>query len=347
MLILRCSSKLRLLETMLQRDLPDTAVTLPVCGTVMLVNHGNPASKEVLVDSWPEFRMILTRTQREVYGTVMHVNRGNPASKEVLVDSWPEFRMILTRTQREAAHDPSDVGTNLYTAFYRDESACRELLENSDAIDWDQAFQIQGLQPAVQEAISNIAQARGLELELCPYLPVIHPDPTAMFQHRRSKRLRIVPVSPAHTKLVSDAWLFGRSSWSMRYIGHLIRDFPSACLLDPKGHPISWCLSDSMAAMTHAYTLPEHRGQHLICSVVERVAAQLHARGFPLYSRVLPDNVASLRFQKHLGFQTLPGMFYCLIVKPRYMKSQSATALDFDQGTALTSVGEASHLPRV
>lgn len=37
----------------------------------------------------------------QVYGTVMHVNRGNPAGQEVLVDSWPEFKIVLTRPNRE------------------------------------------------------------------------------------------------------------------------------------------------------------------------------------------------------------------------------------------------------
>ncbi|EMP39768.1 Glycine N-acyltransferase-like protein 3 [Chelonia mydas] len=63
MLILSRSSKLRLLEGTLRRHLPET---LPVLGAVMTINHRNPAGYEVLVDSWPEFKAVLTRPYRDV-----------------------------------------------------------------------------------------------------------------------------------------------------------------------------------------------------------------------------------------------------------------------------------------
>ncbi|CAM4573354.1 unnamed protein product [Caretta caretta] len=62
MLILSRSSKLRLLEGTLWRHLPEM---LPVLGAMMTINHGNPAGYEVLVDSWPEFKAVLTRPHRE------------------------------------------------------------------------------------------------------------------------------------------------------------------------------------------------------------------------------------------------------------------------------------------
>ncbi|XP_044869977.1 glycine N-acyltransferase-like protein 3 isoform X2 [Mauremys mutica] len=303
MLILSCPSKLRILEGMLRRGLPDT---LPV------------------------------------YGTVMHVNRGNPAGQEVLVDSWPEFKMVLTRPRREVARDPSDYFTNLYTAFYRDEGACRALLGNSRAIDWGQAFQILGLQDGVHENIRDIARARGLEMETHPHRLLLHPDPPAMPQYRPEKGLRLAPVSPAHAMLLRDTWPFGGNSWSLRYLSLLIRHFPNACLLAPEGTPISWCLTDPLAALTHGYTLPEHRGQHLVRSVVGTLAAQLHACSFPVYGWVLPHNEPSLHTLQRLGFHILPGVFYLLVVRPGFAQSQPASALDSAQDPAPSS-GERQH----
>lgn len=40
----------------------------------------------------------------QVYGTVMHINRGNPAQHEVVVDSWPEFKAVLTRPCKEVGN---------------------------------------------------------------------------------------------------------------------------------------------------------------------------------------------------------------------------------------------------
>lgn len=40
--------------------------------------------------------------------------------------------------------DKRDCYANLHAAFYREEDACRTLLEHKDAVDWDKAFQLQG-----------------------------------------------------------------------------------------------------------------------------------------------------------------------------------------------------------
>ncbi|XP_015284071.1 PREDICTED: glycine N-acyltransferase-like protein 3 [Gekko japonicus] len=105
MLILSCPSKLQLLEGILRKCLPQTL---------------------------------------SVHGAVMHINRGNPAGHEVLVDSWPKFKAVLTRPCREVSKDDSDFYTNMYAAFYHDLDAYRTLLQDSDAINWAQTFYILG-----------------------------------------------------------------------------------------------------------------------------------------------------------------------------------------------------------
>uniref|UniRef100_A0A670IXR1 Glycine N-acyltransferase-like protein n=1 Tax=Podarcis muralis TaxID=64176 RepID=A0A670IXR1_PODMU len=102
MQILTCPSKLKLLETVLQRHLPQAL----------------PAN-----------------------GAVMHINRRNPAQHEVVVDSWPEFKVVLTRPRKEVVKDKQDCYSNFHTAFYWDVDAWRTLLENAEAIDWGKAFQ--------------------------------------------------------------------------------------------------------------------------------------------------------------------------------------------------------------
>lgn len=37
----------------------------------------------------------------QVYGAVMNINRGNPFQKEVVLDSWPDFKAVITRRQKE------------------------------------------------------------------------------------------------------------------------------------------------------------------------------------------------------------------------------------------------------
>ncbi|XP_039559445.1 translation initiation factor IF-2-like isoform X1 [Passer montanus] len=105
MLILRCPAQLQLLEETLRKSLPST---LPVLGTVMTVA------------------------------------RGNPASHEVLVDSWPNFGIVLTRLRPEDHRDPRDYYTNQLSVFYRDKGALQALLEGTEAVTQERAFQILG-----------------------------------------------------------------------------------------------------------------------------------------------------------------------------------------------------------
>ncbi|NXU01298.1 GLYL3 protein, partial [Buphagus erythrorhynchus] len=126
MLILRCPAQLQLLEETLRKSLP---TTLPVLGTVMTVA------------------------------------RGNPASHEVLVDSWPHFSIVLTRLRPEDHKDSRDYYTNQLSVFYRDKGALQALLEGTEAVTHGRAFQILGMQDGLDEAVQEAASARGLKVE--------------------------------------------------------------------------------------------------------------------------------------------------------------------------------------
>ncbi|NXH91103.1 GLYL3 protein, partial [Edolisoma coerulescens] len=126
MLILRCPAQLQLLEETLRKSLP---ATLPVLGTVMTVA------------------------------------RGNPASHEVLVDSWPHFGVVLTRLCPEEHRDPRDYYTNQLAVFYQDKGALQALLGGTEAVTPARAFQLLGMQDGLDEAVQEVANARGLKVE--------------------------------------------------------------------------------------------------------------------------------------------------------------------------------------
>uniref|UniRef100_A0A7M4FZ06 Glycine N-acyltransferase-like protein n=1 Tax=Crocodylus porosus TaxID=8502 RepID=A0A7M4FZ06_CROPO len=276
MLLLSCSSKLLLLEGALRRGLPET---LPV------------------------------------YGAVMHINRGNPAGHEVLVDSWPEFKVVLSRPRREVVPDPGDYYTNLQAAFCQEDGAWQALLETTDAVDWSRAFQLQSFQNGVYEAIRDMAKAKDIHLDLFQYVMLLHPDPPAM-PHFRLEGLTLAPVPPSHAALLNNVWDFGGNLRSLRYLEMLTRCFPSACLLGPDGHPVSWSLTDPLACLSHGYTLPAYRGQHYQGTVLGALVGQLHAQGFPAFCGVLPENKPSLGALHRLGFCSQPGVLYMMVLKP-------------------------------
>ncbi|XP_076199449.1 glycine N-acyltransferase-like protein 3 isoform X1 [Aptenodytes patagonicus] len=277
MLILTCPGQLQRLEEALRRSLP---ATLPVLGAVMTVA------------------------------------RGNPASHEVLVDSWPHFGVVLTRLRPEEHRDPGDFYANQLTVYYRDEGAWRALLGGTEAVGWTRAFQMQGMQEGMYEAVREAAEAKGLRLETYPYQALLSPQPPRP-RVQVPPGLRLAPVSPSHVPLLNATWGFGGNARSRRFLLGLVRALPNACLLGPRGRPVSWSLLDPLGCLSHGYTLPAWRGQGLTGVVLGALGRGLHARGFPIYCRVLPSNTSSQRAVRAVGFLPQPGTLYTLVVTPQ------------------------------
>ncbi|NWR39989.1 GLYL2 protein, partial [Tachuris rubrigastra] len=104
-------------------------------------------------------------TTLPVLGTVMTVARGNPAAHEVLVDSWPNFGIVLTRLRPEEHKDPRDHYTNQLAMFYRSKGALQALLRGTEAVVQARAFQMLGMQEGLDEAVQEVAGAKGLQVE--------------------------------------------------------------------------------------------------------------------------------------------------------------------------------------
>ncbi|XP_008109597.1 glycine N-acyltransferase-like protein 3 [Anolis carolinensis] len=278
MLILSCASKLQFLEGVLRRSLPQT---LPI------------------------------------YGAVMHINRGNPVQHEVVVDSWPEFKTVLTRPRKGVIKNKLDFYANLHAAFYSDMDSCQALLENEDSIDWGRAFQMQVFQDGVNEIIQDIAKTRGVHLKTYNYVTLTHPNPSTLSEGRfKSDLLHFGTLKPSHASSLNDVWDFGGNDRSLCYLESLIRNFPSACLLDKEGQLAAWCLIDPYGCLTHGYTFPQYRGQGWIGLILQNLGRQMHALGFPLYAAVLAENEPSIRSLLNQGFHILPGTYYTLISTP-------------------------------
>ncbi|XP_067388099.1 glycine N-acyltransferase-like protein 3 [Emydura macquarii macquarii] len=265
MLLLSCSSKLQMLEVTLRRRLPET---LQVCGAVM------------------------------------NINRGNPAGHEVLVDSWPEFKAVLTRPRTEVATDDSDFYTNSYAAYYRDLGAYRALL--SSAVNWGQAFCMYGFRDGVLEASRDISQAQGVKLDVYRFFTYYHPDPSTLPEIQLDPDVRLSSLDVSHTDLLNETWLYGGNEHSRRFLESLIRLFPCFCLLDTSDRPVSWIISDPFGAMRHSFTLPQHRGRGYSGVLNNVLAKRLHALGYPSYGHVATDNYPMQRLQERQGFQRQP-----------------------------------------
>ncbi|XP_027456747.1 glycine N-acyltransferase-like protein 3 isoform X2 [Zalophus californianus] len=261
MLVLNCSIKLLTLEKMLKSHFPESL---------------------------------------KVYGAVMNMNRGNPFQKEVVVDSWPDFKAVITRRQKE------------------DFRAYQQLLEEHDVINWDQVFQIQGLQNEVCDVSNAVANSKQLGVKLTSFKAVQFsphsalPDTNAL----KGSSPRLTYLNTADADLLNRTWSRGGNEQCLRYIVKLISCFPSVCVRDDKGNPVSWSLTDQFATMCHGYTLPEHRRKGYSQLVALTLARKLRSQGFPCQGNVLDDNTASISLLKNVRAEFLPCRFHRLILTP-------------------------------
>ncbi|XP_062974418.1 glycine N-acyltransferase-like protein 3 [Elgaria multicarinata webbii] len=274
MLILTCPSKLRLLEGLLRKNLPRALA---------------------------------------VHGAVMNINRGNPVGHEVIVDSWPEFKAVLTRPRREVASDDSDQYSNVYAAFFHGRDAYRTLLLDTDAVNWAQTLRIHGHQDGIHEVSQDAAIVKNVQLSATPYFTYLAPIPERPPEYQLDPGFTFSSLNNSHVDLLNETWAYGGNEQSRRYLATMLRSFPSACILDDRGQPISWAMMDPLGAMGNGYTLPSHRGKGYSTVLSQVLAMQVHAAGYPLYGNVALANVYMQKLAEKQGQTKLSELCYICI----------------------------------
>ncbi|XP_061084271.1 glycine N-acyltransferase-like protein 3 [Conger conger] len=122
----------------------------------------------------------------------------------------------------------------------------------------------------------------------------------------RDVEARISSLNEFHVGLVNETWKRGGDENGFQVIKHLISHFPTCCITDEEGRPVSWVLLYDYCAMGMLYTLPEHRGKGYAKILVSTMAARLHAQGCPVYCYIEEENQVSYRLFKKLGFTEHP-----------------------------------------
>ncbi|XP_074532157.1 glycine N-acyltransferase-like protein 3 [Halichoeres trimaculatus] len=256
-------------------------------------------AEEALINHFPK--------SLKVYGFLYGINRNRPTTLEVVVDSWPDFKVIICRPDpknRRALEFMKKV-----TYFCMDEQILRKMLTEENAIDWSTYFLIGGFDSSHTSMLKEVSAERevnnrGYTLVHLMFLPDISRLRTPEIDSELESR--ISSLDPSHTELVNNTWKFGKNQQGFRNIKNLITNFPSCCITDTQGEPVSWILMYDYCALGILYTLPEHRGKGyakvLICSMVKKI----HAEGYPVYCFVEDDNTLSHKLFTNLGFTEDP-----------------------------------------
>ena len=102
--------------------------------------------------------------------------------------------------------------------------------------------------------------------------------------------------------MVNKTWKFGQREKTYNIIKNLIVNFPTCCITDKQGQPLSWLLLYDYCALGILYTLPEHRGKGYAKVLINAMAKWLRAEGYPVYCFIEEENVVSYKLFKNMGF---------------------------------------------
>ncbi|XP_061692461.1 glycine N-acyltransferase-like [Syngnathoides biaculeatus] len=239
----------------------------------------------------------------QVYGYLYSYNRNKPSNIQVVVDTWPDFKVIICRP------DPRNKESSEWrkkVIFYSlDEKILRKMLLDEETIDWSTYFVVGGYDSshaALLKEVSSLRQVsyKDLSCSRLLYLPdSCHLVKPAFDSDLKS---RISSLDPSHAHLVNQTWKFGGDELGYKKIVRQISHFPSYCIIDSQGQPVSWLLLYEYLSMGMLYTLPEHRQKGYATVLVYTMAQRLLAEGYPVFCHVEEDNMTSYKMIKSLGF---------------------------------------------
>ncbi|KAB5582070.1 hypothetical protein PHYPO_G00182920 [Pangasianodon hypophthalmus] len=236
----------------------------------------------------------------QVYGYICIINRIEADPSDVLVDQWPDFSVLFIRPKRQQKSDHFKA----ISIFTMDETTLRNILIRTDVLDWKQYLSL-SVDLCHEEMLKFVAVSRGVPVNkdhVCHLMQLQNPS------NLTSERLpiRVSSLNESHIALVNSTWKFGIGEFSEASIRNMIMNFPSCCVLDSEGRPVSWILTYASCAMGILYTMPEHRRKGYAKALVTILAKKLHSEGFPVYCFIEEENQPSYRLFTSLGFTADP-----------------------------------------
>ncbi|XP_068424669.1 glycine N-acyltransferase-like protein 3 [Clinocottus analis] len=238
-----------------------------------------------------------------VYGFIYGINRKKPSTLEVIVDTWPDFKVIICRPDPKNKRALEFMKCVSYYSLH--EHILRKMLREENAVDWSTYFLIRGFDVSDTTMIKEVSSDREVNNRVFAMVHLLYlPDSSHLLAPAADSELqsRVSSLNLSHVDLVNNTWKFGGNQQSRMKIKDFISHFPSCCITDGQGQPVSWILMYEYCAMGMLYTLPEYRGRGYAKVLVSTMARRLHTEGYPVYCFIEENNMASFKLFKSLGF---------------------------------------------
>ncbi|XP_061766543.1 glycine N-acyltransferase-like protein 3 [Nerophis ophidion] len=240
----------------------------------------------------------------QVYGFLYAFNRNKPSNVQFVVDQWPDFQVIMSCPDREQelTFVPE---TKIYCT---DEKVLKKMLTEEDIIDWS-AYILGVCNVSFTSMLNEVSTNRKVSYRP---LSVTHsmylPDSSFLLKPTFGSEVesKISSLNLSHVDLLNRTWKYGGDERGYNYITFLISNFPSYCITDDQGQPVSWILVYDYLAMGLLYTLPKYRQKGYATVLAHAMARKLLADDYPVYCQIDEKNIQSKKIFKNLGFTEDP-----------------------------------------
>ncbi|CAN9499947.1 unnamed protein product [Ophioblennius macclurei] len=237
----------------------------------------------------------------EVYGSLYLMNRMKADPMNIYVDTWPKFSVLICKPLHQ---QECDLFKDLLV-FATDVVHLEETIKKTSIIDWTRFFRL-GTSLSHMATIESVASEKDVPKQRDSICHRMTLDDQAKLPDIDSTGISVSSLDESHTGLVCQTWKFGGNEGAFQMIRNMIVSFPSCCVLDADGKPVSWILTYPSCAIGMLYTQPEHRGKGYARVVVKSIAERNRALGSPVYCFIEEENVLSYGLFKSMGFTEDP-----------------------------------------
>ncbi|KAM8814016.1 glycine N-acyltransferase-like protein 2 [Rhynchonycteris naso] len=261
----------------------------------------------------------------KVYGAIFNIKNENPFNLEVLVDTWPDYQIVITRPKKEEMKDDRDHYTNTYHIFTKAPDKLEEVLAWPQVINWEQAFQIQGCQENLGDAIKKISASKSVLVEYTktelfsleiPGKPKTSSDGkvdlielfkmSKMDEATKKEDFLRIFLDASHATIVNEQWDFGKNERSLKYVERCLQNFPGFGVLGPEGHPISWVVMEQSCELRMAYTVPKYRRHGSMWQIYYHITRYLIQKKTPFYFHVAGSKEKLIQLLGQFEFKPFP-----------------------------------------
>ncbi|XP_061816084.1 glycine N-acyltransferase-like protein 3 isoform X1 [Nerophis lumbriciformis] len=237
----------------------------------------------------------------QIFGVVFAFNKNKTKSVQFIVDTWPDFKVIICRTDPQKNRG----FTRKVSLFSTDERILKKMLSEEDPFDWSSCFRLGGCDVSHTTMLKEVSSNRNVNCKCVTvthllYLPGSSHLVTPTFDSQL--KYRISSLDCSHADLVNRTWKLGGTEQAKNNVTFLISNFPSCCITDYQGRPISWMGMYESLAIGMLYTQPEHRQKGYAKVLVHTMARRLLADGYPVFCYIEEGNAVSYKLFKSMGF---------------------------------------------